>query len=64
MGKNQGKHVAINTGAKKAHGEWFFMVDSDDYLVPDSLELSDRYLQQVLDDETYAVWRDGKLLLT
>lgn len=52
--KNQGKHVAINTGAKEAQGEWFFMVDSDDYLVPDSLELSDRYLQQVLDDDTYA----------
>ena len=30
--ENQGKHVAINTGAKVAVGTLFFIVDSDDYL--------------------------------
>lgn len=30
--ENQGKHIAINTGAKAAFGSLFFIVDSDDYL--------------------------------
>lgn len=34
---NQGKHVAINTGAKIARGKWFFIVDSDDWLPEDSI---------------------------
>lgn len=35
---NQGKHIAINTGAKLANGELFFIVDSDDYLTDDAVE--------------------------
>lgn len=35
--KNCGKHVAINYGVGKASGEWFFIVDSDDCLPPDSI---------------------------
>ncbi len=30
--ENQGKHIAVNTGAGLASGELFFIVDSDDYL--------------------------------
>lgn len=37
--KNSGKHVAINNGVEIARGELFFIVDSDDYLTPNSLEL-------------------------
>lgn len=36
---NGGKHTAINYGVKKAEGELFFIVDSDDYLTKDSLEM-------------------------
>lgn len=35
---NGGKPRAINLGAKYAQGQYFFMVDSDDYLVPNALE--------------------------
>lgn len=35
--KNGGKHRAINTGIKKATGDLFFIVDSDDYLTDDAL---------------------------
>ncbi|HEH9426648.1 TPA: glycosyltransferase family 2 protein [Aeromonas sobria] len=35
---NGGKHRAINTGVKLASGEVFFIVDSDDWLIPSALE--------------------------
>lgn len=34
---NQGKHIALNTGAQQARGEWVFIVDSDDFLTPDAV---------------------------
>ena len=36
--ENGGKPRAINMGLKKASGKYFFIVDSDDYLLPDALE--------------------------
>ncbi len=36
--ENQGKHIAINTGAELASGELFFIVDSDDSLTEDAVE--------------------------
>lgn len=36
---NSGKHSAINTGAAAAHGEYCFIVDSDDALTPDAHEV-------------------------
>lgn len=35
--KNSGKHIAINTGLDHANGDWFFIVDSDDYLTSNAL---------------------------
>lgn len=35
---NQGKHVATNLGVQKALGEFFLIVDSDDYFVDNALE--------------------------
>lgn len=35
---NGGKHTAINMGAELAQGELFFIVDSDDALVPEAVE--------------------------
>lgn len=37
--ENGGKHRAINRGVKEARGELFFIVDSDDILLSDSLDL-------------------------
>ncbi len=34
---NGGKHRAINRGVKDAKGELFFIVDSDDWLIPDAI---------------------------
>ncbi|MGO5361227.1 MULTISPECIES: glycosyltransferase family 2 protein [unclassified Collinsella] len=52
--ENFGKHVAINRGAIEANGEWFFIVDSDDYLPPDSIEINKGYLSQISGDARFA----------
>ncbi|WP_019037076.1 glycosyltransferase family 2 protein [Psychroflexus tropicus] len=36
--KNSGKHIAINKGLDYANGEYFFIVDSDDYLIDESID--------------------------
>lgn len=36
--KNGGKHRAVNRGVKDAKGELFFIVDSDDTLLPNAIE--------------------------
>lgn len=45
--KNSGKHIAINRGLDLAKGEWFFIVDSDDYLVSDSLSILNSYITNI-----------------
>lgn len=45
--KNGGKHRAINRALEIAKGELFFIVDSDDYLLDDSLEIVDRVEKSV-----------------
>ncbi|MGD1318959.1 glycosyltransferase family 2 protein [Chryseobacterium sp. 2R14A] len=46
--KNQGKHIAINFGLREAKGDWFFTVDSDDFLPDDSLEILAQESKNVL----------------
>ena len=36
--ENGGKHTAVNTGVEKAHGDLFFIADSDDILPPNALQ--------------------------
>ena len=36
--ENHGKHVAVNLGVEKALGEYFFIVDSDDWLPENAVE--------------------------
>jgi len=43
--ENRGKHVAINTGASEALGDFIFIVDSDDMLTDDALI----YVQNAID---------------
>lgn len=45
--ENGGKHRAINRALDIAEGELFFIVDSDDYLLDNSLEIVDRVEKSV-----------------
>ncbi len=51
---NGGKHRAINFGVKKACGELFFIVDSDDYLTANALERIAFYYEPVRDIDEFA----------
>lgn len=51
---HSGKHVAINRASGVAHGDWFFIVDSDDYLPEDSISLNKQYLDQIKDNDHFA----------
>ena len=52
--ENGGKHRAINKGAQLAKGEWFYIVDSDDYLPDNSLEIADKWISTIKDDDSFA----------
>lgn len=45
--KNGGKHRAINLGLDIAEGEYFFIVDSDDYLTNNSIEVISMWLNSI-----------------
>ncbi|WP_073153088.1 glycosyltransferase family 2 protein [Mesonia phycicola] len=44
--KNGGKHRAINFGVKKAKGDFFLILDSDDYLKEEAIEVLNPLLDQ------------------
>ena len=46
---NGGKHRAINRGVKEANGNFFFIVDSDDTLLPQAIEKINQWIS-TLDD--------------
>ena len=50
---NGGKHRAINRGVKLANGEWFFIVDSDDYLTDNAISFLYSYLKEIEEDNRY-----------
>lgn len=52
--ENGGKHTAINTGVKNADGELFFIVDSDDGLVNNSLEIANNEWDTIEDKEKFS----------
>ena len=52
--ENGGKHTAINTGVKLAKGFLFFIVDSDDYLIPDAIENIIKWEQSVSSKDNFA----------
>lgn len=52
---NGGKHTAINLGVEKADYEWFFIVDSDDYVADDAVERIHEWIATVKDDSIAAV---------
>jgi len=50
---NEGKHVAINVGVRKAEGELFFILDSDDKLPIDSLETVAKFYSQIQNNQKF-----------
>lgn len=51
---NEGKHIAINTGARLASGKWFFIVDSDDYLTDDATAKVSYYCNTIEEKQSFA----------
>lgn len=51
---NGGKHRAINIGLKEAKGEIFFIVDSDDALVPNAIERILYYFETINSKNDFA----------
>jgi glycosyltransferase involved in cell wall biosynthesis len=47
---NRGKYAAQNAGVERARGRFFFLLDSDDRLLPDSLERILRHWQSIPED--------------
>jgi glycosyltransferase involved in cell wall biosynthesis len=47
--KNGGKHQAVNRGVKEAVGDFLFIVDSDDYLLPDAMQYATRWCSEIRD---------------
>lgn len=66
--ENGGKHRAINRGVKEAKGELTFIADSDDWLLPNSLETVAETYQGIANDKTFAgvcgldVYSDGTII--
>ena len=51
---NGGKHTAINTGVELAKGFLFFIVDSDDYLMPDAIASILKWEQSISVNDSFA----------
>ncbi len=50
-----GKHRAINRAVKIAKYDWFFIVDSDDYLSNDAVEKLEKWIQENKNDEKIGI---------
>lgn len=51
---NAGKHCAINFGVKRATGELFFIVDSDDWLASNAIECILYHYSSIKSDSSFA----------
>lgn len=51
--ENGGKHTAINVGVKEAKGDWFFMVDSDDWLSHDAISILKTRTASIENDHSF-----------
>lgn len=49
--ENGGKHRAVNYGLDLAYGEYFFVVDSDDYLTNDAVEKLNIWMNEIKDSD-------------
>ena len=52
--ENGGKHRALNAGVKQAKGDFIFIADSDDRLLPQSVAIVGQHTSAIADDNTFA----------
>lgn len=52
--ENGGKHRALNAGVKQAKGDFIFIADSDDWLLPQSVAIVGKHTSAIADDNTFA----------
>ena len=52
--ENGGKHRALNAGVKQAKGDFIFIADSDDRLLPQSVAIVGQHASAIADDNTFA----------
>lgn len=52
--ENEGKHIAINMGVQRAQGDYFFIADSDDWLLPEATRLIQKYGNKINNKEELA----------
>lgn len=52
--ENGGKHRAVNRGVKNAKGELFFIVDSDDSLLPEAIKKINSWVKTLDDSKKWA----------
>ena len=45
---------ALNSGIQKSNTKWFMMLDSDDYILPETVERVLQWLDEIENDETFA----------
>ena len=45
---------ALNSGVNLSHTDWFMMLDSDDYLKPNTVELALQWLEEIKDKPNFA----------
>lgn len=53
--KNSGKHIAINKGVQLSKSDWFFIVDSDDFLVSNAIDLIEKWVKSDLRNDCAGV---------
>lgn len=58
---NSGKHIAINLGSKLSNREWFFIVDSDDFLLENAIHWLNKKINVLDDDYVGVCVRRGNL---
>ena len=52
--ENSGKHRALNAGVKQAKGDFIFIADSDDWLLPQSVAIVGQHTSAIADDNIFA----------
>lgn len=52
--ENGGKHTALNIGIEKAKGEFFLILDSDDWLIEDALNTIHRECMKIRQNDEYS----------